>query len=52
LDLGLALDPLTGNRYLFAGANPVAFYDDGHAPYLRGKGWERAGHAIGRQRAA
>lgn len=25
LDLGLALDPLTGNRYLVAGANPVAF---------------------------
>ncbi len=35
LDLGLALDPLTGNRYLFAGANPVAFFDDGHWPRAR-----------------
>jgi hypothetical protein len=45
LDLGLALDPLTGNRYLFAGANPVAFYDDGHAPreelYREGKPYPR-----------
>jgi len=30
LDIELASDPLTGNRFLFAGANPVAYYDDGH----------------------
>ncbi|PLS76440.1 MAG: hypothetical protein CYG61_02075 [Actinobacteria bacterium] len=30
LDLDLGADELTGNRYLFAGANPVAFYEDGH----------------------
>ncbi|HVE45304.1 MAG TPA: DUF6531 domain-containing protein [Acidimicrobiales bacterium] len=30
LDLQLGGDELTGNRYLFAGANPVAFYEDGH----------------------
>jgi RHS repeat-associated protein len=45
LDLGLALDPLTGNRYLFAGANPVAYFDDGHAPreqlYREGKPYPR-----------
>jgi hypothetical protein len=45
LDLGLALDPLTGNRYLLAGANPVAFYDDGHAPreelYREGRPYRR-----------
>jgi RHS repeat-associated protein len=29
-DLQLGTDPLTGNRYMFAGANPVAFYEDGH----------------------
>lgn len=31
-DASLATDPLTGNRYLFAAANPVAFSDDGHRP--------------------
>ena len=30
LDLELGLDPLTGNRYLFAGANPTMFYEDGY----------------------
>ncbi|MDQ3569872.1 MAG: AHH domain-containing protein [Actinomycetota bacterium] len=34
LDLELGLDALTGNRYLFAGANPTMFYEDGH-----GWGW-------------
>jgi RHS repeat-associated protein len=52
LDLGLALDPLTGNRYLFAGANPVAFYDDGHAPLPAGTAWDRFGHQIYRDRQA
>jgi RHS repeat-associated protein len=33
-DLALATDPLTGNRYLFAAANPVALDDDGHEPCL------------------
>ena len=31
-DMALGTDPLTGNRYLFAAANPVGFYDDGHCP--------------------
>jgi RHS repeat-associated protein len=35
-DLSLGTDPLTGNRYLFAAANPVAFFDDGHAPHYGG----------------
>lgn len=30
LDMALGTDELTGNRYLFAAANPVAFYEDGH----------------------
>jgi RHS repeat-associated protein len=30
LDLELGTDSLTGNRYLFAAANPVSFYEDGH----------------------
>lgn len=30
-NLDLALDPLTGNRYLYAGADPVNLIDDGHA---------------------
>jgi len=29
-NLGLQLDPLTGNRYLYAGANPIGMIDDGH----------------------
>jgi RHS repeat-associated protein len=33
MDVALATDPLTGNRYLFAAANPVAFDDDGHWPF-------------------
>ncbi len=35
LDLTLATDPLTGNRYLFAAANPVAFFDEGHHPIYK-----------------
>jgi RHS repeat-associated protein len=35
LDLGLGTDELTGNRYLFAAANPVAYYEDGHWPSWR-----------------
>lgn len=31
-NLGLQLDPLTGNRYLYAGANPAGMVDDGHSP--------------------
>jgi RHS repeat-associated protein len=48
LDLGLALDPLTGNRYLFAGANPVGYFDDGHAPYVRAP----YGHPVGEREPA
>jgi len=32
LDLSLGTDELTGNRYLFAAANPVDYYADGHRP--------------------
>ena len=35
LDLQLGTDSLTGNRYLFAAANPVAYYEDGHWPSLK-----------------
>lgn len=35
-DRSLATDPLTGNRYLFAAANPVSFADDGHRPVCDG----------------
>ena len=31
-DLSLQSDQLTGNRYLYAGANPVGMVDDGHKP--------------------
>lgn len=31
-NMELALDPLTGNRYLYAGANPANLVDDGHDP--------------------
>ncbi|MDP9440901.1 MAG: pre-toxin TG domain-containing protein [Actinomycetota bacterium] len=34
LDVSLGTDDLTGNRYLFAAANPVAFYEDGHWPSM------------------
>jgi RHS repeat-associated protein len=33
-NLGLQVDPLTGNRYLYAGANPTGLIDDGHGPKL------------------
>lgn len=35
LDLALGLDPLTANRYLYAGGNPVAYGDNGHSPCSR-----------------
>lgn len=35
-DLALGTDPLTGNRYLFAAANPVAFYENGYEPCPKG----------------
>lgn len=33
--LGLQQDHLTGNRYLYAGANPINMIDDGHAPHCQ-----------------
>jgi hypothetical protein len=40
-------DPLTGNRYLFAAANPVGFYDDGHGPTNAGhEGSDQVGFAV------
>lgn len=35
LDVAIGTDDLTGNRYLFAASNPVAYYEDGHAPCWR-----------------
>jgi RHS repeat-associated protein len=35
-DLATGTDPLTGNRYLFAAANPVGYFDDGHMPLCDG----------------
>ncbi|HEX2049435.1 MAG TPA: Ig-like domain-containing protein [Actinomycetota bacterium] len=38
-NLGLSLDPLTQNRYSFAGGNPVSFVEvDGHIFYADGAG--------------
>lgn len=33
-NMALGIDSLTGNRYLFAAANPVGFYDDGYSPLI------------------
>lgn len=42
-DMGLAVDPFTGNRYAFAGGNPISFVEiDGH---LFGMSWSDIGHA-------
>ncbi|PAZ13713.1 sugar-binding protein [Streptomyces sp. SA15] len=42
-DMGLSTDPFTGNRYAFAGGNPVSFVEiDGH---LFGLSWSDIGHA-------
>ncbi|WP_217235790.1 polymorphic toxin-type HINT domain-containing protein [Streptomyces sp. AC555_RSS877] len=42
-DMGLTTDPYTGNRYAFAGGNPVSFIEiDGH---LFGMSWSDIGHA-------
>ncbi|GAB2884979.1 hypothetical protein GCM10027074_61920 [Streptomyces deserti] len=41
-DMGLTTDPFTGNRYAFAGGNPVSFIEiDGH---LFGMSWSDIGH--------
>ncbi|MFR9780772.1 polymorphic toxin-type HINT domain-containing protein, partial [Micromonospora sp. MS34] len=42
-DMALAMDPFTGNRYAFAGGNPISFVElDGH---LFGMSWSDIGHA-------
>jgi RHS repeat-associated protein len=42
-DMSLATDPFTGNRYSFAGGNPITFVElDGH---LFGMSWSDLGHA-------
>ncbi|MGP3634421.1 golvesin C-terminal-like domain-containing protein [Streptomyces sp. 24-1644] len=42
-DMSLATDPFTGNRYAFAGGNPISFVElDGH---LFGMSWSDIGHA-------
>jgi len=53
-DLGLALDPLTQNRYALAGGNPISFVEyDGHFPSLSDigdaikEGIDKAADAIG-----
>jgi RHS repeat-associated protein len=35
LDVALGSDSLTGNRYLYAAANPVGFYENGYWPSLK-----------------
>ncbi|MEV8348503.1 DNRLRE domain-containing protein [Streptomyces niveus] len=36
-DMGLGADPMTGNRYAFAGGNPTSFVElDGHLPCAEG----------------
>ena len=42
-DMQVGTDHLTGNRYLFAAANPVAFFEDGHIPSKNDGGAFRAG---------
>ncbi|WP_149824173.1 RHS repeat-associated core domain-containing protein [Streptomyces tailanensis] len=42
-DMSLTTDPFTGNRYAFAGGNPISFIEiDGH---LFGLSWSDIGHA-------
>ncbi|MFF6784174.1 polymorphic toxin-type HINT domain-containing protein [Streptomyces sp. NPDC012510] len=42
-DMSLSTDPFTGNRYAFAGGNPISFIEiDGH---LFGLSWSDIGHA-------
>ncbi|MCW3844989.1 polymorphic toxin-type HINT domain-containing protein, partial [Micromonospora yasonensis] len=42
-DMSLAVDAFTGNRYAFAGGNPISFVElDGH---LFGMSWSDIGHA-------
>lgn len=45
-DISLGTDPLTGNRYLFAAANPVGFYEDGYRAYCEYYG---SSYCTGRQ---
>ena len=45
-NMQLALDPLTGNRYLYAGANPAGYVDDGHWPCFN-CWWNAAKRAVG-----
>ncbi len=49
-NLGLSSDPLTGNRYSFAGGNPVNFVEqDGHRPSVEGDEyatWSFGGHTL------
>jgi RHS repeat-associated protein len=42
-NMALAVDPLTGNRYLYAGANPAGLIDDGH-----GWGWLKKAARFGK----
>ncbi|NUT32082.1 MAG: DNRLRE domain-containing protein [Hamadaea sp.] len=42
-DMSLSMNPFTGNRYAFAGGNPISFVElDGH---LFGMSWSDIGHA-------
>lgn len=49
LDLELGTDALTGNRYLFAGANPVSFFEDGHGFFDKLKSPFRALKSVARR---
>lgn len=58
--IDLQIDPLTGNRYLYAGANPANLIDDGHKPiwkdwkrprplrWMNKRAYDPAGWAVGR----
>jgi RHS repeat-associated protein len=46
LDLQLGTDTLTGNRFLFAAANPVSFFDNGHWGIHIGKWIKKHSKAI------
>ena len=42
-DMQLGTDALTSNRYLFAAANPVAYFEDGHSPTSESGGGKGGG---------
>ena len=49
LDLALGTDSLTANRYLFAAANPTAYYEDGHWPWSKNRLYKQYRDVIHRE---